>query len=130
MGYAYVYRCKLCRKKVQMFVGCGMLRPDVCKIKSDIQAGLYGPEAIDFLKRYPDADASAVWAVHQCRCGNTQNKYHVILKAEGTPDFVCSLRCKKCGAAMQVLSEFPKTIRCPRCGYTMKKTSELHLKWD
>ena len=96
MGYAYVYRCKLCRKKVQMFVGCGMLRPDVCKIKSDIQAGLYGPEAIDFLKRYPDADASAVWAVHQCRCGNTQNKYHVILKAEGTPDFVCSLRCKMC----------------------------------
>lgn len=130
MGKGYIYKCPKCKKETTLRMGVGFVCPNPPEIEADIKVGLYGKKAQDFLIEHPDYIMDASLEVYQCKCGNIQNEYHVVLKAEGVKSFANRQHCKKCGSVMKKLSDPLEIIDCPECGSAIDLTLIEMLYWD
>lgn len=130
MGRGYTYKCPKCEQEQQLLVGVGFVCPNPPEIEADIKEGLYGKTAKAFLNEHPDYFMDASLEIYQCKCGNIQNEYHVVLKADGVRSFANKQHCKKCGSVMKMLSEPPEMIACPECGSEMALDLIQMIFWD
>ena len=130
MGKGYIYNCSKCKHEFHLNMGVGFVCPNPPEIEADIKAGLYGEKAKDFLIEHPDYFMDASLEIYQCKCGNIQNEYHVVLKSEGAKSFVNRQHCKKCGSVMKMLSDPPKKAPCPECGSASEWEVQTMIYWD
>ena len=130
MGKQYIYKCPKCEHEQQLLAGVGFVCPNPPEIESDIKNGLYGETAKAFLNEHPNYFMDASLEIYQCKCGNIQNEYHVVLKANNEKSFSNRQHCKKCGSVMKMLSEPPKQIICPECHSSSELKLESMILWD
>ncbi len=130
MGKGFIYNCPKCKHEETLHVGIGFTCPNPPEIETDIQKGLYGEKAKAFLGEHPEHWIDATLEVYQCRCGNIENKYHVLLKAPDVKTLVVKQQCIKCGSVMKMLEEPPEELSCPSCGSSLKLDIEEQILWD
>lgn len=130
MGKALIYKCQKCKHEETLFVGVGFLCPNPIIIEADIQKGLYGDKARAFLEAYPGYMIEAALEAYQCKCGNIESKYHVVLKAPDVKTLSVRQHCTKCGSAMKMLNEMPEEMACPQCGSSLKLDMIDGILWD
>jgi DNA-directed RNA polymerase subunit RPC12/RpoP len=130
MGHGFIYNCPKCEHKAELLVGVGFCEPNPTEIILDIQKGLYGDKAKDFLKAYPSYSIDAYLEIYQCKCGNIENKYHVVLKAPNVRTLSIRHHCNKCGSVMKKLDEQPKVFPCPECGFSLELEMVDEILWD
>lgn len=130
MGNTFIYKCPKCKHETTLSKGIGFLCPNPPEIEDDVQAGLYGKLAKAFVNEHPEHILDASLEIYQCRCGNVQNEYHVVLRADNAKSYFNRQRCNKCGAVMKMLDEPPEKIGCSECGRAMDLDAITEILWD
>lgn len=130
MGKGFIYKCPKCKHEETLHVGIGFTCPNPPEIELDIQEGKYGSKAKAFLEVYPGYMIDAALEVYQCKCGNVQNKYHIVLKAPEAKTISVRQHCNKCGSIIKMLDEPPEEIACSKCGFALKLDAEEEILWD
>lgn len=130
MGDALAYKCPKCNHEAFLKMGIGFVCPNPAEIEDDIKNGLYGDKAKAFLVEHPDYFMNASLEIYQCKCGNIQNEYHIVLKVDNAKSFSNRQHCIRCGSVMKKLNEPPEEIPCPECGASMAGDIVGKILWD
>lgn len=130
MENRFVYKCEKCRHEITLMMGVGSVRPSPPKIEAVLGGVSYGDNAEAFLRKHPYAILDATLEIYQCRCGNIQNEYHIILRADNVKSFSNRLRCNKCGSVMRMLTVPPAKVPCPKCGSDIPLAFAEEILWD
>lgn len=130
MGRGYIYKCPKCEHEHHLLIGIGFVCPNPPEIEADVIAGLYGEKAKAFFNEHPNSILDASLEIYQCKCGNIQNEYHIVLKADNVKSFSNRQHCNKCGSVMKMLTEPPEKVLCSECGSEIALGVIQKILWD
>lgn len=130
MGNGFIYKCPKCKHETTLRMGIGFVCPNPPEVEADVKAGLYGEKAKTFINEHPDYILDASLEIYQCKCGNIQNEYHIVLKADNVKSFSNRQHCNKCGSVMKMLTEPPEKVLCSECGSEIALDVIQKILWD
>ncbi len=140
MGNGYIYKCSCCGYEHEVFLGCGMLFPQVFKkVNKDVKEGKYGQEWKELASSKELAAADAYKYLFVCdNCKNWKEDYGLSLYAPNNPE---AIKKKKYGIKTveewgevpyvttwedyHLLKEFAH--KCDKCSCNMRQASESEV---
>lgn len=142
MGKGYGFKCKKCRKEFEIFLGVGMMFPDVYKSTiQEIYDGKYGEEWKILADSHEYAAIDCAYTLYKCDCGHWEismpldlyepkNKEFIRKKQYGIKNveewgYVPYVMSHNLATNYNLIKKYPH--RCPECGNEMKKTNITDL---
>lgn len=140
MGNGYCFKCSSCGYEQEVFLGCGMLFPQVFKkVNKEVIEGKYGPEWKELALSQELIAADAYKYLYVCdSCKNWKEDYGLSLYAPNDPE---AIKKKRYGIkTVEEWGEVPYVTtwedyhllkeyahKCDKCGCEMRQAPELEV---